>query len=138
MKFVFAMKAYQNISQKSSLDATFANGTFCNKYIFSLLCSTAPLKCYNCIGTKDECNAEKLSSKNHTQQVCSIENARCFWYNRKFNRSQQLVYMNCTTPSICDNIKKNCKEFESTSETGCCDGICCDSDLCNKGRICPQ
>ena len=132
MKFVFVMKAHQNISKKSSVDDTFAISTF------FFLCSTAPLKCYYCKGTKAECSAEKLSSNNQTQQVCSIENARCIWSHVNFNRSQEMVYMNCTTPSICDNIKKNCTEFESTSKTGCCDGVCCDSDLCNKGRICPQ
>ena len=26
--------------------------------------------------------------------------------------------MNCTKPSVCDQIKKNCKEFESTQKVG--------------------
>ena len=106
--------------------------------IFSFLCSTAPLKCYVCEGTKDECSAEKLSSNNQTQQVCSIENARCIWVYFKSNRNQEMVYMNCTTTCTCNSIKKYCKKSESTFETGCCDGVCCDSDLCNKGRICRQ
>ena len=132
MKFVFVMKAYKNISKKSSLDDTFAIS------IFSFLCSTAPLKCYYCIGTKAECSAEKLSSNNQTQQVCSIENARCIWLHVKFNRRQEMVYMNCITPNKCAYIKKDWKKVESTFETECCDVVCCDSDLCNKGRICLQ
>ncbi|XP_067023241.1 polycystin-1-like protein 2 [Acropora muricata] len=92
-----------------------------------------PLKCYYCDGTKDECSSKKLSSNNQIQQVCSTENESCIWLHVKFNRSQQMVSMGCATPSFCDNITKNCKEFESTFETGCCDGVCCDSDLCNKG-----
>lgn len=132
MKFFFVMKAHQNISKKSSLDDA------CAICIFSFLCSTAPLKCYHCQGTKDECSAEKLSSNNQTQQVCSIENARCFWLHVKPDRIREKVYMECGTPSDCDNIKKQCKNYESTFETACCNMVCCDSDLCNKGRFCSQ
>ena len=103
--------------------------------IFSFLCSTAHLKCYSCKGTKDKCSAEKLSSNNQTQRVCSVEKARCIWFHVKFSRSQEFVYMNCTKLSVCDMIEKSRKEFENTSETGCFDALCCDADLCNKGRI---
>ena len=99
------------------------------------LSATGRLKCYNCSGSRDDCSADQLASNNRRlEEVCSTDDARCVWLHIKINSSLEMVKMGCQPASECAKIKI-CNEIASSQGFKCCDGVCCDSDFCNKGKI---
>ncbi|XP_068742451.1 polycystin-1-like protein 2 [Montipora capricornis] len=98
--------------------------------------SKGRLKCHNCFGSRDDCSVDQLASNNRRPEVVCRTKERCAWLHIKVNSSLERVIMGCQPASECALIKI-CKEMASSLGLECCDGVCCDSDFCNKeGKFC--
>ncbi|KAL9966015.1 hypothetical protein ACROYT_G024022 [Oculina patagonica] len=89
------------------------------------------LKCYECLGSCENCSNDEVSASSCKQTVCGSDEDRCFWEYIRLNKTQELFGMNCTDRVACKEAVESCHELMKTNELECCDVECCDSDYCN-------
>ncbi|XP_078354650.1 urokinase plasminogen activator surface receptor-like isoform X2 [Oculina patagonica] len=90
---------------------------------------TGSIKCYDCIGTGDECAKDKLvADKAKYLATCPLSEDRCITVWAKKD-DQTSVVKACSTKSLCDYAKKTCDDMKD----GECAFNCCDTDECNAG-----
>ena len=91
------------------------------------------LRCYECLGSGENCSVDRVSTNSDKQIVCGSAEDRCILvYSRDENLEQ--FTMNCSHRDICKESVESCHEDMKTKKLECCDVTCCDSDFCNKPK----
>ena len=87
------------------------------------------LKCYDCVGTEDDCKKSFLEDNKDTHLIeCHTENARCA---RSFVKkdSATVVKNSCSNQVDCNLAIIDCGKYNDVT----CKVSCCDEDECNAG-----
>lgn len=105
---------------------------FSSQFYYMISFAANHLRCYECLGSRENCSEEKISTNSDKQIVCGSVEDRCILvYSRDENLKQ--FKMNCShRDHTCREEVESCNEAMKTKKLQCCDVTCCDSDFCNK------
>lgn len=85
------------------------------------------LKCYQCLGTEEDCKKDKLEA-DKTKYSVSCPTGTCIRvWGKKDDKT--LVAESCGDEAGCETAKKECDNIKD----GKCAVGCCNSDYCNAG-----
>ncbi|XP_078376213.1 polycystin family receptor for egg jelly-like [Oculina patagonica] len=124
----------QNMSTTSLINTLSINpsrATDSQSLLGSSVSQAKLLKCYECLGSCENCSNDEVSASSCKQTVCGSDEDRCFWEYTRFNKTQEKFGMNCTNRDGCKKAVESCHELMKTNKLACCDVKCCDVDYCN-------